>query len=425
MKQIHRTILFITLALIFIVFAPILILHTQGYRVDFKSKRIIQTGGFFFEVSPRQAEIYLDNVFYRKTNFFFNTILIENLLPKKYNVKIRKDDYIAWEKNLTINEKEVTEVKNILLFPSDFNFQPISKEVQDFWVSPTEEKIIWKEIDDSSWSLKLYNLNKELKSHLVNEKEISRNPVDFLNLEFSPQEEKIYFQVILAEQLKTFGLNINRGLSSLAEEEQPEINPEIVAYQSFSGENYYLDSEGNFYKTKEELTKETISEQEKINNSLFPIKKEIPYRLYLFPETIFLKEGNIVYFFDQQKKEFTKFEENIRDFKLSPDSKTIAYFFDTEIWILPIEKTKNYEAQKEVFLLRLSESIQDVLWIHPNYLAFNTENRLKIAEIDNRDQLNIIDLGVFESSKIFWSSRTKRLYILAGQTLWHSTQLIP
>ena len=425
MKQKYRKFLFTSFLLIFFILAPILIFRSQGYRFDLQNKKIIQTGGFYFEVLPKQASIYLNDSFLRKTDFFFNSILIENLLPKKYNVKITKDNYITWEKNLEIKEKEVTEAKNITLFPQDFDFTVISNEIKNFWISPSEEKIIWTEIENDTWSLKLYNLKKELKSHLINEDEISRNSVDLIDLEFSQNGETIYLKVIASEQLKSYSLNINEGYSSLKETNKPQINESIVVHNSFNGENYYIDDKGNLYKTREDLNKQIISNKEKINDIPLLLEKETSYQLYIFSNFIFLKENFSIYLFDIETKSFEKFSENIKDFKISPDSKTIAYFFDTEIWILPIEKTKLYEAEKNVFLVRFSKSIQDIFWINSSYIALNMDNSIKIIEIDVRDQLNIIDLGEFQSPKIFWSPISKKLYNLTEETLWQSKELLP
>ena len=425
MKQKYRNALFISFLLIFFVLAPVIIFRSQGYRIDLQNRKIIQTGGFYFEVSPKQSSIYLDNEFSRKTDFFFNSILIENLLPKKYNVKITKDDYITWEKNLEISEKEVTEAKNIILFPKDFSFDVISNEVENFWVSPSEEKIIWKETENNTWSLKLYDIKKELQSHLIGEDELSRNHVDLINLEFSQDGEIIHLEVIASEQLKNYSLNINKGVSSLIETEKSQVEESIIAFQSFNEENYYLDSNGDLYKTREDLNKQIIPNKEKINNVSFPIEKETPYQLYIFPDFIFLKENSSTYLFNAEIKSFEKFGENINSFKVSPDLKTIAYFFDTEIWILPIEKTKLYEAGENIFLVRFSKQIQDIFWINSNYIAFNNEDGIKISEIDTRDQLNIVDLGELQSLKIFWSPISKRIYNLKEETLWQSKELIP
>lgn len=96
-------------------------------------------------------------------------------MPKKYKIQIRKDGYYSWQKDLEIKEKEVTEAKNIILIPESPNFHILINEVKEFWFTPEGKNIILKEYtlspinNKSSWSLKLYNLENELKSHLVSE----------------------------------------------------------------------------------------------------------------------------------------------------------------------------------------------------------------------------------------------------------------
>ena len=87
------------------------------------------------------------------------------------------------------------------------------------------------------------------------------------------------------------------------------------------------------------------------------------------------------------------------------------------------------------------QSKKDVFWIRANHLLFVTEHNIKIAEIDNRDMINIIPLaqlssftkntvryGEFsekENLKIFWSSVNERIYILANESLWLSSKITP
>ena len=53
------------------------------------------------------------------------------------------------------------------------------------------------------------------------------------------------------------------------------------------------------------------------------------------------------------------------------------------------------------------------------------ENSIKISEIDTRDRLNIVNLGEFQSPKIFWSPTSKKIYNLTEETLWQSKKIIP
>ncbi len=446
MKRKFRKILFFSLFFTFVFVAPILVFYFQGYRVDFKNKRITQTGGLFLKAQPKHAEVYINDKLIKKTDFFFGSVLIENLLPKKYNVKLKKQGYFNWEKNLQIKEKEVTEARDIVLFPKNPNFSLLAKGVKALWFSPTGEKIILKEENENHWELKLYDVNKNLKSHILKETDIAKEGADLFDLEFANGEKEIYLKVVIAEQLKEFILDINNIPPLLKEIEKTSTESElktstlkeskpknIIASAENEGNVYYLENTGNLYKTDS-----SFSFEEKLTESTFPLKQETEYKLYIFSDFIFLKENQTLFLFNKKTKTFEKFFEGIKDIKLSPDFKKLAYFSEYEIKILFLEKRATQpkrEKGESIFLIRLSDKIKNVFWITPDYLIFDTENRIKITEIDNRDRLNIIDLTEFSSlcpdckqemqKEIFFNSNNKKLYVLAGENLWASKKLLP
>ena len=43
----------------FLLIAPTAVFYSLGYRIDFDSKKISQTGGLFLKVLPKQVEVYL------------------------------------------------------------------------------------------------------------------------------------------------------------------------------------------------------------------------------------------------------------------------------------------------------------------------------------------------------------------------------
>ena len=65
-----RTILFSICAILFLLIAPSVVLYSQGYRIDFESKRIVQIGGFYFKVWPKNAQVLIDGKLEKKTDVF-------------------------------------------------------------------------------------------------------------------------------------------------------------------------------------------------------------------------------------------------------------------------------------------------------------------------------------------------------------------
>ncbi|MCK4473866.1 hypothetical protein KAU40_01225 [Candidatus Parcubacteria bacterium] len=402
-----RSILFLICLSLFLIIAPSIIFYSQGYRFDFETKKITQTGGLFLNILPKQSEIYLDGKLVKKTDFFFGSAFIENLLPRKYNVRVKKQGFFPWNKDLEIKEKQVTDAKNIILFPENPKLNLLTKGVENFWFSPNGKKIILKENEENTWALKLYDLDKMIKSHLIEETDIFAKGVELLNLEFSQDSKEIYLNVGMKEQEKNFILKINEVQPILTESElvKPDFT-ELIASEIFINNNYYLDISGNLYKNETKLSEKP-----------FPIKKETGYTLKVFQNFLFLQENEILYLFDQDAKSFDKFFEKTLNLKISPCLQKIVYFSDSEIWLLSDDE--------KIFLFRLSEKIRNCFWLNSDYLIFSTENSVKITEIDKRDRLNIVEISKSENPKMFWNEYDKKLYVLKENSLYQSCNLLP
>lgn len=247
MQKRTRTILFVVFAFLFLLAAPVIVLYSEGYRYDFEKNKVVQVGAFYFKVLPKSAEVYLNGKLETTTSMFAGATLIEGLLPKTYNIEIKKQGYHAWSKNLEIKEKQVTESKNIMLFPED----------PAFTVSASSTKAI---------------------QGIISEIEISAT---------------------------------------------------------------------------------------------------------------------------------------------STDKNKIVGFNNYEIWITYFKE----EPKEKVFITRFSEKISQVLWLTDNYLVFNVGDKIKIAEIDIRDKINIIDLREFKYPEIFLDQN--KLYILSQGKLYLTQDLLP
>lgn len=180
MNKNFRSTLFFVCFILFLIVAPLMILSSQGYRVDLNPPegriKITQTGGLFLRVSPRQAEIFLDSKLKETTDFFFSSALIENLIPKKYQVLVKKQGYHSWQKEMEIREKEVTAIDNIFLFPENPEFKALTKE-------------------ETSQFLTLFNDNQEITlDELLLDQDIYQALEQMNGFKLSPDSKKlIYF----------------------------------------------------------------------------------------------------------------------------------------------------------------------------------------------------------------------------------------
>jgi len=238
--RIRRIILTGTI-LFFIVVAPTALLYSYGYSFDWQNKKVVLTGGFYFESLPKKADVYLDDKLKKETPVF-----IKRLLPKEYQVKITENGYHSWQKNLKIESKLVTVVKNILLIPLNPEIRivdealPIDFSLEEFIQTEKSNNVFY--IQKPSYVL--YKTDKENSF----QEQISLTPL--------PIDHQYQIFISINEQIAV--LDENKQLYLL--------NPEIKTFQlinqnvqglQFSNDNkllyftpselwvYYLNRENN------------------------------------------------------------------------------------------------------------------------------------------------------------------------------------
>ena len=103
----------------FIIAAPALILHTAGLRWNFKKWSWQKTGSVYIEVEPKDVNILING----KEIDQKIPAIINALSPDAYNIKIEKNDYISWERNIEILPEKTSIIKDIILLPKNIKRQ--------------------------------------------------------------------------------------------------------------------------------------------------------------------------------------------------------------------------------------------------------------------------------------------------------------
>ncbi len=141
MNKRQRTVFFFAMVIIFLIIGPSIIMYSQGYRFDTKKFQFVETGGLYIKAFPEEAQLYINDKYINETSFFTKDILVQNLLPDNYNIRVEKDGYRSWEKNLEIESKKVTEAKYIILFNENIIFNSIENNVSSFY--PNDNQILF------------------------------------------------------------------------------------------------------------------------------------------------------------------------------------------------------------------------------------------------------------------------------------------
>jgi len=430
-----RVILFFFCAVLFFITAPSVVLYSQGYRLDFDQKKLFKTGAFYAKVLPKGAEVFIAEKLKRKTDFFFGSIFIENLLPKKYIIEIKKSGYQTWKKNLEIQEAQVAEAKNIVLVPNNLSFELLEKDINQFFFSPNQSKMVW----EINTGLKLYDIEREIKSHIIDKTQISKpeSELKILDLIWSFDETKIILKAEIENKTHYFLLDLDKdpvfpkALEFLEQAKNISWHPnepEKIFFQSNST-LFQVNTQENIpapflenvitYKTSQNsifwlnLDGFLYQNQEKISLLPLELKENGNYTIYIFESKIFLQENETLLALNNNSKTFKEIGSKIKFLKISPDSQKICLANDFEAWVLFLEK----QNQSKLFLTRFSKNIEQVFWWTNHYLIFKVDSKIKILEIDDRDAIQIWDLESPDVSKIYFNQKNKRLYILSDNNL--------
>lgn len=115
-----RFIITIVTILVLIAATGIAILLTRGYTFSPQQKSLVGTGIITITSEPDAASVYVDGHLTTATN-----ATVSSLSPKTYSVKIVKEGFIPWEKQVEVKEGLVTALK-VTLFPAIPTIYPLT-----------------------------------------------------------------------------------------------------------------------------------------------------------------------------------------------------------------------------------------------------------------------------------------------------------
>lgn len=382
MSKKTRLIILIVCAILFLVTTPYMVLYSLGYRIDFTKRRIMATGGIYVRVLPSGTDIIIDSKINKTTGLFSNSFFVQNLLPKNHNVLIKKDGYYDYQKNLPVEENEVTKLENVILFKKNYTFENLDDRKQFTLISQAEpEKFILK-------------------------------------------NNNLYYS------------DISENSQLTLEEKNTPLLKKIITYTISNNNIIWLNSDGHLQRSylsgkNTEILSETALKISKTSYQLIPLE-----------DKIFLKKDDSLFLFDQKTKSFQKFYEAVKDIKISPDGKKVVFhnghevifflsnYIDQKVPLnkFPEEISDYYWLNNDYLIFQLTAPSSSK--------SIEKQSKIVISEIDARGNVNAISLPqnitlksgeviIVKNSKIFFSQQDKKLYILTQNNLLVSEKLIP
>jgi hypothetical protein len=170
-----------------------LIFYARGFNFNFQNKKIDHTGLLSIATTPQGAQVFLDD---RLTSASNTTITY--LKPKKYKLKLTKDGFNTWEKEIEIRADLTTEVE-ATLYPSVPELKPLTLTgAANPLASPDGNKTVYSTSDEKA-GLWVLDMSSGPLSFRRTPRQIIKNTLDFdfakSQMTWSPDSTTIWVKI--------------------------------------------------------------------------------------------------------------------------------------------------------------------------------------------------------------------------------------
>ncbi len=158
MTKIRMFIFAITIAIVFVV-GTLVFLYAKGYRLDSDTKKFSPNGLLVIKSTPDGAQIYINGELKTATNATIP------LTANTYDVSVKKEGFLSWNKRLLVEKEIVTEASAYLFKSapslSAITFSGVETVIPSYDLTKISYSIIGKDMDKESqglWILENVNL---------------------------------------------------------------------------------------------------------------------------------------------------------------------------------------------------------------------------------------------------------------------------
>jgi len=461
MEKVKRSIFFWTLAALFLVIAPAIIMRATGLNFDLNRGVFVHSGTLSLKVNPKNPTVYLDGELVKsgKINRINNSFNISGLIPRDYEIKITNEGFQSWSKKIDIHSGLSSEFWNIVLARNSYERTPYNlSDVNKFFISPKNRRLAY--VKEAGSNLEVGIL--ETRSNLV-EKNFFLNGWKFIeteaeeNIEWSPEEDylsipvkkvsaednEIYYFIINLKTEETSILNQLTGKNNLSKarwdpkdkdylffisektlyranvkkaSEIIAISEDVSAYE-LSYNAVYFSEQPNELIYKSEL--DGSGEKIQITNQ-FPLSPVLPIKkLIVYDETriAFINQANELFIFNQGEHEnyFKKIGDEIMSLQFSNDGKKLLFWTDYEasVYFLRDWMVQPNRSEDEIQnIIRYSEPIKNIQWFKDyEHIIFSDNKQLRMVEIDTRDRSNYVDITETQTpSFLIYNNAEEKLF---------------
>lgn len=128
-----------------------------------------------------------------------------------------------------------------------------------------------------------------------------------------------------------------------------------------------------------------------------------------------LSKTKELYLLNLETRAFELISRNIQNLQFSDDNKKLLYSSPNEIWVYylkDISEQPNKKAGEKELATRLSQKIDNVIWYGRTneHIIFSVNQKIKIIELDSRDERNTVDLMEMDFEQISYNPKDEKIY---------------
>lgn len=419
MHQKNRKILLFSILIAFLIAGAYLIISTQGLVFDLASFSFTKTGAIFIKFTPSDAEVFINNKKIEKTPGIINRgIFLKNFTPDTYSLSIRKNGFIDWEKQLTVEPGLVSAISTIKLWPiktekdifatttnhavliandklitrTDENLLSLNgrnmrsgrvvdfNESADYLLTKNENGLFFAQnITDTYSAINLQELFVSLKNRQLNLR--GNVPIKYAAIHpFSPEK------VILATGQALYAIDIKK-----VQIEQITNATSSIDFIALNQNEIFGISKTGFVQGAHLILKNTFSFRINAPTEINSITVgEIGEKI------LFTDENNGLFIYDRKTNSTEKIAEHQDIYSISPNEKIVMWMEKGKLWLYCAEKDEGDLKMPRGTKIQLNteytfaEKNLAMFWMKniPTQLFLKADNKFFAIELDPRGTTN-------------------------------------
>ncbi len=395
MSKPARTLLFISLTIIFLIAGAMLVFYSGGSRFNFKDFKVVQTGGIYLKTEPADVNIRINGKpVENKSGILQSGTFVSNLKPGTYKTMIQKDGYHPWEKEIRVESSTAAVFDGIILFPKESHLT----------ASNTDKFLL--ELSGGITTASEFNRLSSLFNQLKEAQLLLPGAVQIKKILPYPYNER------------KFVLMTDRALYTLDTEKEvlSQVSPRARDFTFAGNDLFWIEDKGLFSLNLILRTQSEINLPEELEPARFAKIEVSPSGQII----AILKKDNELVLLERSTNKITSLGTDVTNFIFAPDSKKIAFTLgDGSLSIYGIKDG----VQKEKYILEKISApwvgAKEILWHEDNNYIFlkDKDNKLYFVEVNDYPPTNIVEVSS-QVKNFTYNKDDNSLYWETPQGIW-------